>query len=142
MKTYVGITRNGKILTDTLDAAKRASCLYVDTLESYCNGNDERMAIYYLYMQANQTKRIWRGLRWVKRVGDEYVLSNKTIVGARSLPLFAAGFEPDSIEALMLREGMNRREKELYRYVRGNAEGIAEESLKSAEEALKSAEDR
>lgn len=126
MKTYVGITRNGTILTDTLDAAKRASCVYVDTLENQCYTSDERMSIYYLYVQACQTKRIWRGLRWVKRVDDEYVITNKPVVGAKSLPLFAASYEPNSLEALMLKESMNRREKELYRHLIGNAEGIAE----------------
>ena len=141
MKTYVGLSaKKGMVLLDSIGAGVYAGCYQIDTLENMCNVNDERMALYYLYVQAAQTKKFWRGLRWVKRVNDEYTLTNKPILGAKSLPYFATGFVPGSIESLMLYEAMNRREREVYKEIIARIEDEEEET--EAIEALKSAEVR
>ena len=118
MKAFIGTSDTGRALYGSVAAAVHAGCYLIEALDAYCADDSERLAVYLVYARAVETRRAWRGVRWVRRVGDGYELVPRAEHGLTSLPLFAAGYDVDSVEALMLEDGMSRREREIYGVIR------------------------
>lgn len=119
MKLYVGELNGELVLLPSREFGARSGYARVVPLDVYC-GDGELGDIYRLYVQAVATRREWRGVRWVGRAGGGSLELARLPDGNHqtSLPLFAAGFAAGTLAELMLREGMNKRERELYEALR------------------------
>ena len=119
MKMYIG-ERDGEIvLLPSREYGARSGFARVAPLDAYVAGNDELSAVYRLYVQAVSTRRHWRGVRWVGATPGGLELSRLPDADHQtSLPLFAARNAVGTLAEILLREGMNRRERGVYEAIR------------------------
>ena len=120
MKLFIGERDGEVVLLPSREYGARSGFARVAPLDAYCSVDSELSAVYRLYVQAVATRRHWRGVRWVGAtdVGGLELSRLPDADHQTSLPLFAAGYAVGSLAEILLREGMNRRERGVYEAIR------------------------